>query len=134
MSKLEKMSCLKEHEKEGCKFAQSNQLQDAQKELKTLKLKIVELEEDLSLQKALHSICIEDHNNEIKQKDAKIAEAEKAVKKIGEMASQIAINATSIAQSMKTAETSTNSKCFTFSAQPATRIEGAQGIMQQLIN
>ena len=91
MSKLEKMPCLIEHEKEGCKFAQSNKSQDAQKEIKTLKMKIVELEENLSLQKGLHSISIEDHNKAMKQKDEKITEAEKAVRKISEMASQIAI-------------------------------------------
>ena len=109
MARLENMSKLIEHEVDGCRVVSSNLLIDAQTEIRTLKSKITELEEELSLQKGLYSIAIEDHDKMIEEKDAKITVAENTVKQIQEMASQISVKALSVVTATKAARESSSS-------------------------
>ena len=148
MSKLENISNLVKHENAGCNFAPMNRLSDAQKEIKTLKKKIKELEKNLNfiLDKSVNSISMQDHDKELErmkkmqkkerdEKKAKIVEAENTAKEMQEMAYQISLKAFSVVSTMNAArETSILMHTFAPPPSPDFGVERESGIVHNLFD
>ena len=147
MSKLENVSNLLEHENEGCNFAPTNRLRDAQKEIKYLRKKIKELEKNLNLvlEKSVNSISMPDQDKELErmkkmqkkerdEKNARIVEAENTAKEMQEMASQISLKALSVVSTINAArETSVLLDTFSPPASPDFGAERESGIVHNLL-